>query len=105
MKFHFSQGKKDFPDGHFVKFKELEIELKREVRLTIRIYPSNTFVTYHNDYKNFSKVLYKNSHQVAQQYMGKWLDRIFSKMRIRIGGQEFDSIMQMYWKLVKEPLN
>lgn len=104
MNFHFSQGKKDFPDGHFVKYKELEIGVGHNTRITIRIYPSNTFVTYHNDYKKVSKVLYKEPHQLAQQQMGIWMKSIFSKMKIRIGGQEFDSVMQMYQTLLLEPI-
>lgn len=104
MNFHSSQGKQVFPDGHFVKFKELEIGLNRDASITIRIYPSNTFVTYHNSYKNFSKVLHKAPHQVAQECMGTWLEDSFRKMRLRVGGEEFSSVMSMYWQLVKEPL-
>ncbi len=29
MNFHFSQGSKNFPDGHSVKFKELELTVNR----------------------------------------------------------------------------
>lgn len=104
MNFHFSQGKKDFPDGHFVKFKELEIEPGHNVRITIRIYPSNTFVTYHNDYKRIIKVLYKEPHSLAQQQMGIWLKSTFEKLRLRVGGSEFDSAMQMYQTLLREPI-
>lgn len=104
MKFHFSQGTKDFPDGHSVKFKELEVTLGHNTRLTIRIYPSNTFVTYHNDYKKVAKVLYKEPHSLAQQQMGIWLKSTFEKMKIRIGGSEFESVMSMYHQLVNEPL-
>lgn len=104
MKFHFSQGKKEFPDGHSVKFKELEIGTGRNSRITVRIYPSNTFVTYMNGYKRIIKVLYKQPHPVAQKYMGDWLEETFSKMKIRVGGEEFQSIMSMYWKLVNDPI-
>lgn len=104
MNFHFSQGKKEFPDGHSVKFKELEIGVGSNTRLTIRIYPSNTFVTYHNDYRKSSKVLYKEPHQLAQQEMGNWLQKIFNNMKVRIGGNEFESVMLMYRQLVSEPL-
>jgi len=103
MKFHFSQGKQEFKDGHSVKFKELEIAINsRNTRLTIRIYPSNTFLTYHNNYKNITKVLHKSPHVDAQRNMGTWLDEEFRKMRIRVGGEKFDSIMQMYQKLQQE---
>lgn len=105
MKFSTSHGKKEFPDGHVVRFKELEIGLGHNSRLTIRIYPSNTFVTYHNDYKKIAKVLYKEPHSLAQTQMGIWLKSIFEKMRIRVGGNDFESVMSMYWKLVNEPLN
>lgn len=104
MEFHTSQGKKEFPDGKSVKFKELEISTGHSVRITIRIYPSNTFVTYLNDYKHIAKVLYKAPHSDAQKSMGDWLEKTFSRMRLRVGGQEFVSVMSMYWKLVKEPI-
>ena len=102
MNYHFSTGSKTFPDNHTVKFKELEIGLGNNSRLTIRIYPSNTFVTYHNDYKQISKVLYKEPHLVAQKMMGDWLSKILYKMRMRVGGEEFNSLMSMYWKLVND---
>ena len=82
----------------------MEISLGSNSRITVRIYPSNTFVTYLNDYKRIAKVLHKQSHQVAQQYMGKWLDDTFRMMNIRVGGQDFESVMSMYWQLVKEPI-
>lgn len=104
MEFHFSQGKQTFPDGKFVKFKELEIRTSRSVHLTIRIYPSNTYVTYHNDYKKLLKTLYKQPHQIAQKSMADWLDKVFYDMRLGVGGSEYQSALQMYQKLVKEPL-
>lgn len=101
MKFHSSQGSKTFTDGHTVKYKELEIRPAHGAAfVTIRIYPSNTFVTYHNSYKNYSKVIHKAPHVTAQQNMNKWLKDLFENMRIRLKDSELDTIMSRYWDLV-----
>lgn len=104
MNFHFSQGATSFPDGRSVKYKELEFSPNRSACFVIRIYPSNTFLSYRNEYGNWVKTLKKAPHQVAQQYMGKWLQDTFDKMRLRVGGAEFESVMAMYKQLVNEPL-
>lgn len=98
MRFSFNSGFKDFGDKR-VHFNELEIFVNSYVHLTIRKYPAKTYITYHNDYRHFSKLLVKGYHSAVDAKFSDWMNATLDKMRIGRTSAEFDSVLDMYDKL------
>lgn len=98
--FSFLQDKKTYPDGKLVKWKELVMDCGWDISLSIRIYPSNTYVLYKHGYRSKATLLHKAPHQEAQKLMADWLSKFFSSHKLGVTGNDFSSIMAMYDKLV-----
>ena len=100
MEFSFGKGKHEFPGNRFVNFRELEVEVYSGVFLGIRMYPTNTFVSYRNTYRRFTKIYYKANHQDAQKEMPEVIAEIFKDIHLKLSPNNLAKIILFYGRLV-----